>query len=157
MLFSFFNFFKYIGAPIQSLSEVKAQMMNGSAGSLSRTNSTSSVDKTEGKSSEKVHRRWESVELYGVFLFRAWMIQVSWYRYESLYLLYDMICIHVVSKYSNWFNLIVTLPVIWNGGFIKHIDTHISYDQYWFYGYFIPALFILHFLGQKIINLHLNQ
>lgn len=53
----FFYFFKYIGAPIQSLSEVKAQMMNGSAGSLSRTNSTSSVDKTEGKSSEKVHRR----------------------------------------------------------------------------------------------------
>ncbi|XP_078311758.1 dedicator of cytokinesis protein 9-like isoform X8 [Crassostrea virginica] len=46
------------GAPIQSLSEVKAQMMNGSAGSLSRTNSTSSVDKTEGKSSEKVHRRF---------------------------------------------------------------------------------------------------
>ncbi|XP_078311757.1 dedicator of cytokinesis protein 9-like isoform X7 [Crassostrea virginica] len=48
------------GAPIQSLSEVKAQMMNGSAGSLSRTNSTSSVDKTEGKSSEKVHRRTSS-------------------------------------------------------------------------------------------------
>ncbi|XP_061183678.1 dedicator of cytokinesis protein 9-like isoform X1 [Saccostrea echinata] len=48
------------GAPLQSLSEMKAQMMNGSAGSLSRTNSTSSVDKTEGKTPEKVHRRVSS-------------------------------------------------------------------------------------------------
>ncbi|XP_065925413.1 dedicator of cytokinesis protein 9 isoform X3 [Magallana gigas] len=48
------------GPPLQSLSEMKAQMMNGSAGSLSRTNSTSSVDKTEVKTNEKVHRRTSS-------------------------------------------------------------------------------------------------
>ncbi|XP_048744096.2 dedicator of cytokinesis protein 9-like isoform X7 [Ostrea edulis] len=48
------------GAPMQSLSDMKAQMMNGSAGSLSRTNSTSSVDRAEGKPTEKVHRRTPS-------------------------------------------------------------------------------------------------
>jgi hypothetical protein len=47
---------------MQSLSDMKAQMLNGSAGSLSRTNSTSSVDRVDGKPTDKVHRRWVSVK-----------------------------------------------------------------------------------------------
>lgn len=60
----------FVGAPMQSLSDMKAQMMNGSAGSLSRTNSTSSVDRAEGKPTEKVHRRCVFVTKEHLIIYR---------------------------------------------------------------------------------------